>query len=125
MALTHLPLHDTPDLRDDPGRFPSQFAAMVNYMDKLVGRIVATLDRLGLRERTLILISHRLSTLSGVDRIVVLDRGRVVEEGTHDELMARNGLYTGLFRRHLLEQRLTGELVQKISQFLIVTGKPV
>jgi ATP-binding cassette subfamily B protein len=60
------------------------------------------------RERTLILISHRLSTLSGVDRIVVLDRGRVVEEGTHDELMARSGLYVGLFRRHLLEQRLTG-----------------
>lgn len=60
------------------------------------------------RERTLILISHRLSTLSGVDRIVVLDRGRVVEEGTHDELIARSGLYAGLFRRHLLEQRLTG-----------------
>jgi len=62
----------------------------------------------GARERTLILITHRLSTLAGMDRIVVLDKGRVVEQGTHEELMERNRVYAGLFRRYLLEQRLTG-----------------
>jgi ATP-binding cassette subfamily B protein len=60
------------------------------------------------RRRTLLLISHRFSTLQGMDRIVVLDRGRIVEQGTHDELIERGGVYAGLFRRYVLEQRLTG-----------------
>jgi len=60
------------------------------------------------RERTLILATHRLSTLTAVDRIVVLESGRVVEDGPHDALIARDGVYARLFRRQQLEERLTG-----------------
>ncbi len=58
--------------------------------------------------RTTIAIAHRLSTLHRADRLVVLDRGRVVEEGTHDALMAREGAYYNLYqaqaRNHLIEE---------------------
>ncbi len=49
--------------------------------------------------RTTLIIAHRLSTVRRADRLVVLDRGRVVEEGTHEALLARGGLYERLYRR--------------------------
>ncbi|MER3422618.1 MAG: multidrug ABC transporter permease, partial [Nitrospiraceae bacterium] len=47
--------------------------------------------------RTTFIIAHRLSTLHDVDRIVVVDRGKIVEEGSHEVLLAQGGLYTGLY----------------------------
>jgi ABC-type multidrug transport system fused ATPase/permease subunit len=49
------------------------------------------------RGRTTFIIAHRLSTLHDVDRIVVVDHGRIVEQGSHEDLMGRGGIYTGLY----------------------------
>jgi subfamily B ATP-binding cassette protein MsbA len=51
-----------------------------------------------MRERTTLVIAHRLSTVEHADHIVVLNRGRVAESGTHTELLAKNGIYAGLYR---------------------------
>jgi ATP-binding cassette, subfamily B, multidrug efflux pump len=56
--------------------------------------------------RTTILISHRTSTVQDADQIVVLRDGRIIERGTHDELLAREGYYADLYRKQLLEEEL-------------------
>ncbi|HYL92875.1 MAG TPA: ATP-binding cassette domain-containing protein, partial [Alphaproteobacteria bacterium] len=56
--------------------------------------------------RTTIFISHRVSTVRNADRIAVLQDGAIVELGTHDELIARNGFYTELYNKQLLEEEL-------------------
>jgi ATP-binding cassette subfamily B protein len=66
------------------------------------------LDRLRdfFRARTTVLIAHRITTVKAADFIVVLDERGVAEVGTHDELLARGGVYTDLFRQESLEEEL-------------------
>jgi ATP-binding cassette subfamily B protein len=59
-----------------------------------------------MRSRTSILISHRISTVRDADQIVVLDHGKLVERGKHDELIARGGYYAELYKKQLLEEEL-------------------
>lgn len=61
-----------------------------------------------MRGRTTILISHRVSTVRNADRIAVLHGGRIVEYGTHDELLALDGYYEDLYNKQLLEEELAG-----------------
>ena len=72
-------------------------SALDNHSEALVQE---ALERL-MAGRTTIVIAHRLTTVERADKIVVLDRGRVVEEGTHADLLARGGLYQRLYTRDL------------------------
>ena len=62
-----------------------------------------------MRDRTTLLISHRCSTVRDADQIVVLRNGRIVERGTHDELLVRGGYYADLYQKQLLEEELERE----------------
>ena len=68
-------------------------------------QILSELQRV-MRGRTTLFISHRISTVRQADQIAVLVAGRIVELGTHDELIARNGYYADLFQKQLLEEEL-------------------
>jgi ATP-binding cassette subfamily B protein len=59
-----------------------------------------------MKDRTSIIISHRISTVKDADKIVVLDNGKIAEQGAHDELVAMNGLYADLHYKQLLEKEL-------------------
>jgi ATP-binding cassette, subfamily B, heavy metal transporter len=69
------------------------------------------LDRVS-RNRTTLVIAHRLSTIIGADEIIVLDKGVIVERGTHDQLLARSGLYAGMWNR----QREAAEAREKLAR---------
>ena len=59
-----------------------------------------------MKNRTTILISHRISTVKDADHIVVLDEGSIVEAGTHEQLLEQNGIYAGIYETQLLQEEL-------------------
>jgi ATP-binding cassette subfamily B protein len=69
--------------------------------------VQAELERLS-EGRTTVTIAHRLSTVRDADQIVVLDKGEIVERGTHDELIELGGFYTNLVSRDVAGDRLGG-----------------
>jgi ATP-binding cassette subfamily B protein len=59
-----------------------------------------------MRQRTSIMIAHRISTVQHCDQIIVLRDGRIVEQGSHAELLAMNGIYADMYERQLLLEEL-------------------
>ncbi|MBI4886346.1 MAG: ABC transporter ATP-binding protein [Acidobacteria bacterium] len=69
--------------------------------EEILGRLRGVM-----RQRTSIIVSHRVSTVRHADQILVLAEGRIVERGTHDQLVASGGVYAALYRQQLLEEEL-------------------
>ena len=80
----------------------------LSAVDTQTEALILSQLRESLRGRMSFLISHRVTAVIHADRILVLDDGSIVEEGTHGELLAREGVYATLLRRQLLEQEVAG-----------------
>ncbi len=70
-----------------------------------------------MRDRTAIVIAHRLSTVKHADRIIVMDHGRIIEEGTHDDLLAQGGHYAELYNTYFRHQSL--EYVERFGEVIV------
>ena len=79
-------------------------------------QIQAGLDTL-MRDRTAIVIAHRLSTVKHADRIIVMDHGRIIEEGRHDELIARGGHYAELYNTYFRHQAPDYEIPELSEEY--------
>ncbi len=79
------------------------------------------LDRVA-KNRTTLVIAHRLSTIVGADEILVLDKGAIVERGSHDQLLARGGLYASMWNRQR-EAQLAREILEETGEEAIVPDR--
>jgi subfamily B ATP-binding cassette protein MsbA len=76
-------------------------------LDPLSERMIQRVIEEGRGKRTTLIIAHRWSTVQCADRVLVLHRGELIEQGTHAELLARNGYYARLYQAAMLEPSLT------------------
>lgn len=106
LAIARALLKDAPILILDEAT-----SALDTQSERLVQRALANL----MQGRTTIVIAHRLTTVHRADKIVVLDRGRIVDEGNHSELMARGGIYRDLYELQFSDES-SGELSLISSQ---------
>lgn len=86
-------------------------SALDTESEKLIQRSLARL----MENRTSFVIAHRLSTITGADQIVVIDRGEVIERGTHAELMEAGGVYRGMIRVQLEQGGLDAQTLQTVE----------
>ena len=79
--------------------------AFANVDTQTEDTILSRLDAI-MKDRTTILISHRISTVKDADYIIVLNEGRIAETGTHEQLLEHNGIYAGIYETQLLQEEL-------------------